>query len=296
MSTQQLDTLLAEAETAAAELGDPDLLEQCRMLVRPAQVYQAANYEKDDPLESVRKGWNVFARTLRQSLTLLGKVSAETIADLGKVRAAIVDILRELDAAEAARLEAMTMESGKAAASTGDAADDIKRRTDQLTGQLRQFLHVARVVPLANRVFKLDRDVEMYQSQFGNPRRRLIVALVAIRGIRALNLALRGAFSAAIYVGVFSLSYFFDDRTKEFVAGLLSGLLAGEASSFFTLFGAMLVIEVAKGKLVEAAVEKPLRRWEAHATGKEMESLSGLGIRIHILMARLKSDLKEQVV
>ncbi len=123
-------------------------------------------------------------------------------------------------------------------------------------------------------------------------RRRLLVALLSIRGIRALNLALRGAFSAAIYIGVFSLSYFFDDRTKTFVAGLL----AGDVSNIFQLFCAMLLIEFVKGKIVEAVVEKPLRRLEAHTTGKEMESLSGLGVRVSIFVAKMKADLKGRIV
>lgn len=291
MSTQQLETLLDEAKKVAAQTGDPALLEESGKLIRAAQVYQAANYDRDDPLESMRKAWNAYAGELRESLRQLGKVFAETIADIRTIRAAIVDVLRELDAAESARLES-TAGFGTSASSTGDAIGDMKRQTKQITGQLQQFLHVAQVVPLLNRVVRLDREIEAFAMQFGNPRRRLLVALFAIRGIRALNLALRGALSAAIYVGVFSLSYFFDDGTKEFV----TGLLAGDASNIFKLFCAMLLIEFAKGKIVEALVEKPLRRLEAHTTGREMESLSGLGVRTHILIAKMKADLKERIV
>lgn len=293
MSTQQLETLLDEAAKVAAQTGDPALLEECRKLVRPAQIYQAANYVKFDPLESIRKAWDEYACTLRQSLDLLGKVFAETIADIQKVRAATIDVLRELDAAESARMESTTTDLGTSAtSSTGGAFGDMKRQTRQITGQLQKFSHVAQVVPLVNRVFRLDRDVEAFTMQFANPRRLLLVALLAIRGIRALNLVLRSALSAAIYVGAFSLSYFCDDGTKKFVAGLL----AGQASSIFTLFCAMLLIEFVKGKLVEALVEKPLRRWEAHTTGKEMESLCELGVRIYVLIAKMKSDLKGRVV
>ncbi len=292
MSTQQLETLLDEAAKVAAQTRDPALLEESGKLIRTAQIYQAANYVKDDPLESLRKAWNAYARELRQSLRVLGDVFDETIADIRKVRAAIIDLLRELNAAESARLEATTDFGTSAASSTGDAIGDMKRQTRQITGELQKVVQIAQVVPLLDRVVRLDRAVEAFAMQFGNPRRRLLVALFAIRGIRTLNLALRGVLSAAIYVGVFSLSYFFDDSTKEFVAGLL----AGQASNIFILFCAMLLIEFAKGKIVETLVEKPLRRLEAHTTGKEMESLSGLGVKIHILIAKMRADLEGRIV
>ena len=293
MSPQQLETLLEEAATVADETGDRALLPESEKLIRAAQVYQAANYVKNDPLESIRKAWDTYACTLQQSLGVLGKVFDETIADIQNVRAAIIDVLRELDAAESARLKLTTTDLGtSAASSTGDAIGDMKRQTGQITGQLQKFAHLAQVVPLLDRVVKLDHEVEAFAKQFGKPRRRVRFALRAVRGIRALNLVLRGALSAAIYIGVFSLSYFFDDITKKFVAGLL----AGQASNILILFCAMLLIEFGKGKLVESLVEKPLRRREAHTTGKEMESLCGLGVRTHILIAKMKAELKGRVV
>jgi len=292
MSTQQLDTLLDEAARVAAQLDDRALLEECRRMVRPAQTYRAANYEKHDPLGSIRNEWSAYARTLRRSLDQLGTVFTETIADIQNVRDAIINLLREIDASESARLESTTKDyKVSAGSSTGDVISDMQRQAAQISEQLRKFSHVAQVVPLLNRVIRIDHDIEEFTKQFGSPRRRLLVALFAIRGIRALNLGLRSAISAAIYVGVFGISYFFDDSVKEFVAGLL----AGQPSSYVKLFGVMLLIELAKGKLVESFVEKPLHRWEAHATGQEMESLSGLGVRTYILIAKMKAELGERI-
>jgi hypothetical protein len=291
MSTQQLDTLLGEAAKVADQLGDPALLDECKRMVLPAKIYRAANYEKHDPIGSIRNAWNDYARTLRRSLAELGTVFTATIADIRNVRTAIIDLLREIDVGESARLESATMDFKRAAGpAKGGLVGDMQRQTSQISEQLQKFSHVAQVVPLWGRVIDIDHDIEVLTQQFGNPRLRLLVALIAIRGIRALNLGLRSALSAAIYVGVFGISYSLDDRVKEFFAGLL----AGQASSYAKLFGVMLLIELAKGKLVELLVEKPLRRWEAYATGREMESLSGLSVRTYILIAKMKAALRDR--
>jgi hypothetical protein len=291
MSTQQLDTLLGEAANVAAQLGDLALLDECKRMVLPAKIYRAANYEKHDPIGSIRNEWNDYARTLRRSLAELGTVFTATIADIRNVRTAIVDLLRQIGAGESAHLESATMDFKRAAGpSKGGLVGDMQRQTAQISEQLQKFSHVAQVLPLLDRVMGIDRDIKALTQQFGNPRLRLLVALLAIRGIRALNLGLRSALSAAIYVAVFGISYSLDDRVKEFFAGLL----AGQASSYAKLFGVMLLIELAKGKVVELLVEKRLRRWEAYATGREMESLSGLGVRTYILIAKMKAALRDR--
>jgi len=288
MSTQQLDQLLDEATKVATQLGDPTLLKECERIVQPARTYQAEIFAKLDPLGLVRSAWKDYAKALGTSLDQVRDVFSGTIADMRNVRDGLVGLVRIYNDAEATRLASTAMGPDVAASpATGDVFGDMRRHTTDISEQLRKFVRLAEVVPLLNRVIEIDREIEVLEKEYGNPRRRLRRALRVIRGIRALNYAARAAVNAAIYVGLFALSYFYDDFVKDFVAGLI----AGEIGNYVKLFGVMLAIELIKGKIVDLIIEKPLRSWEARATGREMTALSGLGVKTWILIARMKAAL-----
>src|SRR5207249_2490241 len=108
--------------------------------------------------------------------------------------------------------------------------------------------------------------IDEYKRQFRNPRRRLRWALVKVRAARAMNGSLRSVISAGVYIGLVWFGYRFGPLIEHF----FDKLFEGQPLAYLKLFGALLLIEILKGKLIEKPIEKRMRSWEARTTDREI--------------------------